>query len=106
MTSYREMEELNRVKSKVLNHLSHELRTPLAIIKGTVVTMWRKLKEQKHRFIRPRNAADSSPPAQPQHSGGPGREHRYDRVHVGTTPHNGVFAISPGNDGPAGGIYP
>ena len=46
LTSYREMEELSRVKTKVINHLSHELRTPLAIIQGTVVTMWRKLKHQ------------------------------------------------------------
>lgn len=46
LRSYRELEDLNRVKSKILNHLSHELRTPLAIIKGTMVTMWRKLKDQ------------------------------------------------------------
>ena len=39
MTSYREMEKIDHVKSKVLNHLSHELRTPLAIIKGKVVTI-------------------------------------------------------------------
>lgn len=43
MTSYRELEDLNRVKTKVLNHLSHELRTPLAIIRGTVVTMKKKM---------------------------------------------------------------
>jgi GAF domain-containing protein len=44
MTSYRELEDLNRVKTKVVNHLSHELRTPLAIIRGTLATMERKLK--------------------------------------------------------------
>ena len=46
VTSYRELEDLNRVKSKILNHLSHELRTPLAIIRGTVINMQRKLEEQ------------------------------------------------------------
>ncbi len=29
LNSYRELEDLNRVKSKILNHLSHELRTRL-----------------------------------------------------------------------------
>ncbi len=43
MNSYRELEDLNRVKSKILNHLSHELRTPLAIIRGTLVTMEKRL---------------------------------------------------------------
>ncbi len=28
MNSYRELEDLNRVKSKILNHLSHELKIP------------------------------------------------------------------------------
>lgn len=45
LKSYRELEDLNRVKSKTLNHLSHELRTPLAIIRGTLVTMEKKLQE-------------------------------------------------------------
>jgi GAF domain-containing protein len=45
MASYRELENLNRAKSKILNHLSHELRTPLAIIRGTLAIMKRKLKE-------------------------------------------------------------
>jgi K+-sensing histidine kinase KdpD len=46
LKSYRELEDLNRVKSKILNHLSHELRTPLAIIRGTVVNMQRKLQDE------------------------------------------------------------
>ncbi|MDQ7785598.1 MAG: GAF domain-containing protein [Desulfomonilaceae bacterium] len=46
LTSYQELENLNRVKTKTLNHLSHELRTPLAIIRGTLATMERKLKER------------------------------------------------------------
>jgi GAF domain-containing protein len=45
MASYRELENLNRAKSKILNHLSHELRTPLAIIRGTLAIMRRKFKE-------------------------------------------------------------
>lgn len=43
LKSYRELEDLYRVKSKILNHLSHELRTPLAIIRGTLTTMQRKM---------------------------------------------------------------
>ncbi len=43
LRSYRELEDMNRVKTKVLNHLSHELRTPLAIIRGTLTNMEKKL---------------------------------------------------------------
>ena len=43
LSSYRELEDLNQIKSKILNHLSHELRTPLAIIRGTLATMERKM---------------------------------------------------------------
>ena len=54
MESYRELEELNRAKTKVLNHLSHELRTPLAIIRGTIATMHKKLAEMGIKdFDRP-----------------------------------------------------
>ncbi len=45
LKSYRQLEDLNRVKTKVLNHLSHELRTPLAIIRGTLSTMQRRLED-------------------------------------------------------------
>jgi len=45
LNSYRELENLNRVKTKILNHLSHELRTPLAILRGSLATMERKLAE-------------------------------------------------------------
>ncbi len=52
--SYRELENLNRVKSKILNHLSHELRTPLAIIRGTLATMWKRLRDMGLKdFDRP-----------------------------------------------------
>ena len=54
MKSYRELEELNRAKTKVLNHLSHELRTPLAIIRGTIATMQRRFDEMGIKdFDRP-----------------------------------------------------
>jgi GAF domain-containing protein len=46
LKSYRELEELNRVKSKILNHLSHELRTPLSIIRGSLATMEKKLQQK------------------------------------------------------------
>ena len=46
LRSYRELEDLNKIKSKILNHLSHELRTPLAIIQGTLSTLQRKLLER------------------------------------------------------------
>lgn len=36
VTSHKELERLNRVKNKVLNHLSHELKTPLAIIEASL----------------------------------------------------------------------
>lgn len=54
LNSYRELENLNRVKSKILNHLSHELRTPLAIIRGTLATMWKRLRDMGLKdFDRP-----------------------------------------------------
>lgn len=45
LKNYNELEDLNRVKSKILNHLSHELRTPLAIIQGTLATMDKELQD-------------------------------------------------------------
>jgi signal transduction histidine kinase len=41
--SRKELEQLNRVKSKALNHLSHELRTPLSVIQGNLRLLKRKL---------------------------------------------------------------
>lgn len=43
VSSHRELERLNRVKNKVLNHLSHELKTPLAIIEASLRILERKL---------------------------------------------------------------
>ncbi len=45
LDAFRELEDLNLVKSKILNHLSHELRTPLAIIRGSLVNMRKKLND-------------------------------------------------------------
>jgi GAF domain-containing protein len=45
LEAFRELEELNLAKSKILNHLSHELRTPLSIIHGTLVNMARRFKQ-------------------------------------------------------------
>jgi len=38
-----ELERLNKVKSKALDHLSHELRTPLSVIKGSLLILRRML---------------------------------------------------------------
>jgi len=44
--SHRELEQLNRAKTKAVNHISHELRTPLAVIQGNI----RLLKQRLKRF--------------------------------------------------------
>ncbi|MGO9568327.1 MAG: GAF domain-containing protein [Desulfomonilaceae bacterium] len=41
--SHRELERLNRVKNKMLNHLSHELKTPLAIVEASLRILQRRL---------------------------------------------------------------
>lgn len=43
VSSHRELERLNRVKNKVLNHLSHELKTPLAIIEASLRILEKRL---------------------------------------------------------------
>jgi signal transduction histidine kinase len=40
--SRKELERLNRVKSKALDHLSHELKTPLSVIRGNLNLLKRK----------------------------------------------------------------
>ena len=47
--SRQELEHLNRVKDKVLDHLSHELKTPLAVIMGAL----RLLKKKLHGVTSP-----------------------------------------------------
>jgi PAS domain S-box-containing protein len=42
--SHQELEQLNRAKTKAVNHISHELRTPLAVIQGNLRLLKRKLK--------------------------------------------------------------
>jgi PAS domain S-box-containing protein len=42
--SHRELERLNRAKTKAVNHISHELRTPLAVIQGNIRLLKLKLK--------------------------------------------------------------
>jgi signal transduction histidine kinase len=44
--SRKELEQLNRVKSKALHHLSHELRTPLSVIQGNLRLLKRKFQVQ------------------------------------------------------------
>ena len=41
--SRKELERLNRVKSKALDHLSHELKTPLSVIRGNINLLKKKL---------------------------------------------------------------
>jgi PAS domain S-box-containing protein len=42
--SHRELEQLNRAKTKAVNHISHELRTPLAVIHGNIRLLKQRLK--------------------------------------------------------------
>jgi PAS domain S-box-containing protein len=42
--SHRELEQLNRAKTKAVNHISHELRTPLAVIHGNIRLLKKRLK--------------------------------------------------------------
>ncbi|MCA1959859.1 MAG: GAF domain-containing protein [Desulfomonile sp.] len=42
--SHNELQRLNLVKNKTLNHLSHELKTPLAIIEASLKILERKLR--------------------------------------------------------------
>jgi len=44
--SRKELEQLNQVKSKALDHLSHELSTPLAIIQGNIRLLKRKIQSE------------------------------------------------------------
>ena len=41
--SHKELERLNKAKTKAVNHISHELKTPLAVIQGNIRLLKRKI---------------------------------------------------------------
>ena len=73
--SRKELERLNRVKSKALDHLSHELKTPLAVIRGNIhllkktltsemsanrgVTLFEALERNLHRILAIQEETDN-----------------------------------------------
>jgi PAS domain S-box-containing protein len=46
LQSHKELENLNRAKTKAVNHISHELKTPLAVIQGNIRILKRKIQSQ------------------------------------------------------------
>src|SRR4030043_2307995 len=50
--SKKELEQLNRAKSRALDHLSHELRTPLSVIQGNIRILKRKIQAQTPPLVR------------------------------------------------------
>jgi signal transduction histidine kinase len=50
--SRKELEQLNKVKSRALDHLSHELRTPLAVVQGNIRILKRKNQAQNPPLVK------------------------------------------------------
>jgi signal transduction histidine kinase len=50
--SRKDLEQLNRAKTKALDHLSHELRTPLSVIQGNIRILKRKSQAQEPPLVR------------------------------------------------------
>lgn len=50
--SKKDLERLNKAKSRALDHLSHELRTPLAVIQGNIRILKRKTQNQTPPIMR------------------------------------------------------
>jgi len=50
--SRKELGQLNKAKSKALDHLSHELRTPLAVVQGNIRLLKRKVQLQTPPLIK------------------------------------------------------
>jgi signal transduction histidine kinase len=50
--SRKELEQLNKAKSRALDHLSHELRTPLAVVQGNIRILKRKTQAQTPPLVR------------------------------------------------------
>jgi PAS domain S-box-containing protein len=42
--SHKELERLNKAKTKAVNHVSHELKTPLTVVRGNIRILKRKIK--------------------------------------------------------------
>jgi signal transduction histidine kinase len=50
--SKKELEKLNKAKSRALDHLSHELRTPLSVIQGSIRILKRKTQAQTPPLVK------------------------------------------------------
>jgi signal transduction histidine kinase len=50
--SKKELEQLNKAKSRALDHLSHEVRTPLSVIQGNLRVLKRKTQAQSSPIVK------------------------------------------------------